>query len=255
MAKNTVFDKCFYYGKGDDKHKYYLKMPHMQIYIPEEYFEKGIAIENGMYINIFGFFTISIWDTYDVVDTEPKYQFQYLFPSVIETSPSEMTEIRGDNGEGVLEVIRVLNYTQGDLFIKSTLIEQSSSVVNKFMELLFQGFIPDIIPYNRLVDLWKECVNLNGMNLKVNQFILEIIIAELCRNPNKIPEEFRMLLNRNPKIDQRTRKIVKLVDLPALNSTFAAVVSAYSKKGITSSINREREGGINKDSPLEDAIL
>ena len=248
MNHTKIFNECF----KIDKDKVILKKPYMKVLFPEIFINYKIVEIIGNKVELFGFFDMKIWNTYDYENKEPDISAFYLFPSKILTTPSDIRiEKDLESKTGLI----ILEYIEGDVFINSTILEKNSSESKIFLNILFYGFMPDIIPYNRIVEMWNTCNEMNGVDLNVNNSIIELIVAELSRNPKDASEEFRKLLNRNPNIDQRSRKMANLTQLPRLSSSFAAVTSAYAVDGITESINRKRSGTTNKSSPIEDAIL
>ena len=247
----TVFKECF----KTVKNQVIFKKPFMRISLPEIFIRRKIIEIIGDKAELFGYFNMSIWDDPDYENAEERYRAHYLFSSKFMTQPTDIKVITFDTGEQKKEKMIILEYTYDDIFIENTVLEKRSEVGEIFLDILFQGFIPDIIPYDKIVQMWNECNEMNGINLNVNNTILELIVAELSRNPNKLNEEFRILLNKNAQIDLASRKMVKITQLPQLISTFASVTSAYSDDGVTESINRKRSGLENKPSPVEDAIL
>lgn len=247
----SVFKECF----KTIKDQVIFKKPFMRISLPEIFIKRKIVEIIGGKVELFGYFNMSIWDDPDYENVEEKYKAYYLFSSKFVTKPTDIKMITFDTGEQKKEKMIILEYTHDDIFIENTLLERRSEVAEIFLDLLFQGFMPDIIPYDKIVQTWNECNEMNGVNLNVNNTILELIVAELSRNPNKLSEEFRILLNKNTGIDLSSRKMVKITQLPQLISTFASITSAYSDDGVTESINRKRSGAENKPSPVEDAIL
>lgn len=219
--------------------------PIIEVYIPEYYMEKGFAELIGETIFVFGYFKMKIWFTDNYLTDKDTMETYYNFSSFITMKPTDIKHV-GTNF--------VLTFHKDDVFMNSTVIEKSVIYAQKFIEFIINGFIPHNIPYDEIIDRLNECLRINDQNIGVSNSLLEILIAELAREPGKLDNIFRLALKDNPRLKMSDRYMVKITDLPRYNSSFAAVSSAYAKKGITTSINRKRENKPENTSPVEEAI-
>jgi hypothetical protein len=231
-----------------------LTKPYCEIHIPEDYISHNIAELIGNEIDTFGLFNIYVWDDYDIEHTKPR-TFFFKFPSRIRTAPSVIDTRRGKDGEK----IRVLKYEEGDILIKSVAIQENSDVARQMLDIMFNAYLPDTIPYNNIYSFWTRVNIFNGVKPAANEAILKIIISEICRDPDDLSRPFRhylrdKFLHGGVIGDMSKRKMLNIRNIPKYNSTFASVTSGNAKQGITSSIARIRSGKIDKDSPIEKAI-
>lgn len=227
-----------------------LKKPYAEVHIPEDYVEHGIASIIGEEVETFGLFDVYVWETEDKTKNNP-VKVSLTFSSKIRTVPSRIDRKKvGEEGEYILE------YVQGDLFIKSTQIAKSGDVSRAFIDILFKGYIPDSLSYDDMHDFWNQCNNINGINLNVSDVVTEMILATFARDPHHMEIPFRIALSDKRKgYNGFSRKMVRVTDIPRFNSTFASLSSGDPKQGITTSINRHRSGAGDNPSPIEDAIL
>lgn len=240
MKKEEIF-------KIVDK-EFLVMVPRLEIVIPKSFIDYGVAEIAGSIVDLFGIFDFYVWKTEDD-ETEKPELHTFHIPSIITTIPGRITERgSGDEKEYVFE------YSIGDRFMKSTSLPQSSEVVKRFIKLIFTGHIPSSIGYSDLITMWSQCVKINGVNLNVVEKILELIISEFARNPNDYSQTFRELLARVPDTDEKSRKMLRVEDIPRYTSTFASLTSADPKQGMTIATIRTREGKKSKMSPIEEAI-
>jgi hypothetical protein len=224
--------------------------PYGEIIIPESYITHHIAEIIGQEIEIFGLFSINIWDTYDKEKSKPT-KYNCTFPSKIRTIPSEIEEKKFEGDE---EKSIIFKYTDGDTFIVSTAIQESPDVARQMIDIIFNGYIPNSIPYDKICDFWTKVNTFNGVKIPASSSVLELVISEFCRNPNDLSQPFRLALKANTKTDFYSRKMINIRNIPKYSSTFASITSGNAGQGITSSIARKRSGKSDKDSPVEDAI-
>lgn len=230
--------------------QYIFIKPIGEIRVPVEYFEmsKRLASFNGKKVELFGIFYLSVWDSLE--DKELKKEphiISFSIPAVLTMIPSYKDIVGTDY---------VLQFYNTDIFIEHVLLVKSIENQKKVINMIFNRYIPDIIPYSGIFKLWEDCKNLNSVNLKSPSSLLELIVSEICRNPENLNENFRMYLKKHQEknVDEHARVLVNLLDLPKYLSTFASISSANPVHGTTKSITRERKGEKNIISPVEDAI-
>lgn len=227
-----------------------LKAPYAEVHIPQDFIEHGIATIIGQEIELFGLFDILVWETEDKEASKPT-KIAFSFPSMIRTVPSRIDHKKvGDEGEYIFE------YSPEDLFIKTTRVAKVADISRAFVDILFKGYIPDSISYDELPRFWAKCNQLNGVNMRVMNVVIEVIIAAFARDPNQMEIPFRIGFgDKRKKYTPYSRKLVRVMDLPRLTSTFASLSSADPKQGITTSIVGKRTGRSESPTPVEDAIL
>jgi hypothetical protein len=230
--------------------------PYGEIIIPQSYIEHHIAEIIGQEIEIFGLFDILVWDTFEIEKYKPTV-YHFKFPSKIRTSPSE---IENKKFPGESENSIILKYTDGDVFIVSTAVQKDPNVARQMIDIIFNGYMPSTISYSDIYDFWTKVNDFNGVKINASEAVLELVISELCRDPNDLSQEFRKAIQKqyksNPgsKIDLKSRKMVNIRDIPKYSSTFASLTSGNPSQGITSSIARRRTGKPDKETPVETAI-
>lgn len=213
-----------------------------------EYFSESrrFAIMTGEKVEVFGVFYLYFWnDLNDREEGKKPKKILFQIPAMITMCPSYVEQRKGE---------MILEFQPGDVLIEQYMVVQTIENQKKVMNMLFNRYVPDSIKYSDVFKLWESCKNVNKINLKSPSSLLELIVSEMCRNPENMNEAFRMYLKKNPNGDESSRVMVNLMDLPKYLSTFASISSADPKMGVTKSIIREREGEKNIISPVEEAV-
>lgn len=232
-------------------------VPCMKITIPEDYFSHGLAESVGTAINTFGIFSIYVYDDY-TTDSRIKNKYHMVLPTKLDLLPTNIEKEKVTNNDHTdISFQYSLVFTKGQTVVRSINLMQDSGVAFSFVNFIFEAFLPDIIGYDKIVEIWTLCNKLNSAKINVLNPILDIIISSACRDPNNIKREFRFLLNENPKTPMTSRRLTKLKDAPRYASTLTSLGAGYANEGRVVSIIRARDEKVRKaerKSPLDDKI-
>ena len=232
-----------------------VKVPMIRVYLPIDYFEHHISEIVGSDVETLCVFNFDTFGENVKEYTEPSTlkSKRYLFklPVNVHMSPTTITQERDPES---LRLMNILEFYEGDTFIKTTNVTKDWKVVNKILELLIRGFMPKELRYDEILDFMNNSMSINDTSLNVVDTILEIMIAELTRDPIDVKKPFRIRLHERPNTDIRNKQFIKVEELGRLNNTFAAISSGDPKQGITRSVTRYRKGEKQKESSIEKAI-
>lgn len=246
-------------GKMDEKLKNYFELTknnsvlvkdnkYVEIRIPDILFKNKISNITGDKITTFAFLDILVWDNVNDRSIKNATKIRFRLPNIIVTQPHR---IYHDNKEEE----HVLEYYGGDLFIISTKVPMSPSVVVSYFNLILSGKVPSDISYGDISKYLEECAILNNFNMKVNSLFIDLIVSVVCRDPNNLSRQFREAIKDNPKISMHSREMVNMEIIPALTSQFGAITSGNPKYGITTTIGAIRSGDMKpENSDIEKAI-
>ena len=219
----------------------------VSVYIPAEYFEQNISEMIGVNVKTFGLFDI-------LVEPEiggPVHTIFFKCPTEVILCPDD---IREERDKETKDLKLLLEFHKGSKFISTLNIQKDWRVGNKFFKLILNGYIPKRIPYNELISIWEDVTALSDLDLKINPEDHEIMLAELCRNPNNLKMLFRHYVNKHENVSMLDYKMMRISVVGKLNNTFSAISGGDPKQGITNSINRERYNEAQTISPAEIAI-
>lgn len=252
MEKNNPFKDIF---METEDCKFIVKAPLIRVELPIEFFERGISDIIGSDIETIGIFNFYTYgegeDNYNEETERKPNKYLLKMPAIIHMCPTTITQKRNEETQ---RLVNVLEFVQGDMFIKSTNITKTWKTVNKILNLLISGFIPDELGYDEILDFMLDACRINDAGLNVVDTVLELMISELNRSPYDISKPFRVLINENPKVKMTNRRSIKMDELGRLNNTFAAISSADAKQGITMSVSRTRNKEPQKESSVEKVI-
>jgi hypothetical protein len=233
-----------------------VKVPIIRVYIPEAYIDHKIAEISGDDVDLLPLFNFDVYgeDIKSFDEENPlKKPVRYFMkiPTMMRMSPSDIIQERDDDKK----VITILEFYEGDLFFQTVDVMKNWKIVNNVVTLLIKGFIPKEIPYNEITDFINECCILNKVNLEINDTILDLVVAELSRNPNDLNQSFRHFLRDSKSaVSMKNKKMIAMERLGRINNTFAAVGSGDPKFGISTSIIRSKTGGKEKSSSIEEVL-
>lgn len=251
MDKNDIIKKTF--DVTDDK-RVIVKAPFIRVKIPEDFFNHKIAELVGSEVHTIGVFHIEVYGLddkeFDIDNLKNPHIILFKMPMQMILCPSNIDEMRDEDKN----LVTVLEFQERDTFIKSALFVRTWKTVSKVIDLLLKGFLPKELGYDQIMDFIDQCCIENKTNTQVANTITEILIAELCRDPNDLTKPFRIALKNNPNLKMTDKKFVKIDSLARMYNSFAAISSADPKQGITASINRTRYNEPQKASAIEEAL-
>lgn len=223
----------------------------LHVYVPEEYLDKKLAADYSSYLNVFGLLNCQL-----IKGGKPVGELEILnLPTMITLYPTELelqtlSLIKGSDESGRYLVAKFYN---GDSFTDFS-IKQDSTYVELFLKMLTGGKLLKTIPYDKILGAWEQNLKLNGVNLGVPSTVLEIIIREIYRDPNKPEYTFAKKLNRDPKTSMLDYRGANIREICARNSTFAALTFEDMDQMITSSLNNSAYKKSQTESPIEKII-
>ncbi len=225
--------------------------PRATIEYPSTWLDHNIASVTGSDVYIFALLEIKVYkDDAAIKANKPEsYFFKHL--TKILTSPSRISSGRDEDGEKT----EILEYNEGDAFIKNKNIIIDSGVAECMLNLMTLGYFPNLIDYQDLASYWAKVSKFNDVGLdSMSMTSIELIVAELCRDSQNYARPFRHKLRENPKVDPKSWKIINIKYLPRYNSVFASLTAGDPKSNIVSICSRLRNGESQKTSPVEEAI-
>lgn len=230
-----------------DGDKYVFTGEELRVYVPEDYFDKNMASDLGSYLSTFGLLTAHVVKNGEVGPLET-----INLPTTINMYPTELDKatlalIEGDEEQ---ERYRVAKFYNGDTLTDGSIVKDSTNV-ERFLKILTGGKVPKTIPYSKVLEVWQKNLDINGIKLGVSSSVLEILIREIYRDPNKPELPFAYALAENPKHSDYNYRAVNIREICARNSTFAALTFEDMDQMINSSLNITRYGKKQSLSPIE----
>ncbi len=225
---------------------------HAEIEVPSNWQDHKLAEIISSDVYIFAIFNIRVYYTDEDYDNKNDKTYFFKYITKIYTCPNMISEGRDENGEKTL----ILEYGEGDRFIRNKNIIMDSKVASTMLDLMTLGYFPSVIDYEDIPVYWTDVCNYNGVGLdSMSQSSIDLIVSELCRDPKNYARPYRHKYRDNPKVDPKDWKIINLTELPKYASVFASITSGDPKSKLISICSRIRSGEKQKTSPVEEAIM
>lgn len=235
-----------------------LNVPYAEAYISSDLFTKdeetksSIAVQYADGFKLMGMFNIRFYQS-DEAPRESTKLRTFNFPNMIMTYPSDFTTAKlkltpSSDPENYI----VMKYYMGDVVMAAEEV-QSPANCTKFLNMITKGKIPNTIPYDLFEGIWQTNFTINKFNPQVPSVILQLIWAEMCRDPNDITRPFRMIYGKG-NADVTSYKETNMNNVAAATSVFSAMSFERIKEKLASSINMTTEGTEQRRSPVEEVL-
>ena len=214
-------------------------------YVPEKYFELNVASIIGEYVETMGIFAYGLYDKAGKLLSFKHFKC----PTVIRCKPSKIEKINNYQLQGSKseKSYRLLHFVKDDELMCETSIPQNVDNVDKFMNLLIRGNLPDYIPYNELQDYVIQNAQLNGFNYKVSNQLIGMLISELCRCSTDLSKPFRATDMK----DMYDYVMIPIMRVPKYTSPYTAITSENPDEAIAGALITTGTGV----SPLEKVMM
>ncbi len=229
-------------------------VPNLRIYIPTTYFEgtTPLATVQDDVVNTLGLFFISQSAKEELSDKEIK--FLGKFPTELSIKTRKIEE-RLIDVKGSKIPCKVLYLKKDDPFMSTSIKEDIKFVVNFIQKMLHAGKIPGAAGYTNILNYYMDILTFHKLDLKVSNFILEVIVSELSRIKGKKTQRFRNEIGKdNSSLTEVDFEMCNIKDLPHLSSNFSSLTSENMNKGLQVSIERTNTGKDQVHSPVEKII-
>lgn len=218
----------------------------MDIYIPKYFLqpEEKIASIIGNELNTIGLFWFFADGKFYELQLPVKFSFQF-------------SEKRNYTGK-IKPTMPSLEYTiftlkTGDAFMTDVSYKQKFEDLAEFISKMIEGAkLPPTVEYDEVFTLFARALEITGINAKlgVPSLTIEFILSELFREKKNMTNPYRLVYD-GKRYSPFGYKMVRIVKVPSLNSTFTSIIGEDLKQQIVSSILRTREKKGEKVSPIE----
>ena len=222
---------------------------YLELYVPKEFIDKGIAEDVGNSYNVFGLLHLKTFDS----KGNPGLLETLNLPTMITTYPSDKEErnmVLGNNESRYL----VLKFYKGDKIMNSQGRKDSINCEIFMKDLLLAGKLPSTIDYSKIKPLWDKNLSMNGVSFGVPSATMSVIISEVYRCKEKPELKYAKVVGKNftkVQLDYITSNIRQIC---ARNSTFAALTFEDFDAMLTASLNIKNYNRRESISPVEKII-
>lgn len=229
----------------------YLEKPYCEFYIPLSYFKDtaGFATDNGDILSVLGIFDIYFFDNGNITDKKvmnlPSWIDLFVY-----SSENGVVSLPGRE-EGVK--CRIVKYFKGDKIMSNRIVEDSENA-ETFLRFITQGKLPQSIPYDKSIQVWRKNQEVNSVNLGVPSVIEELILSVSYRDKDDFTKKFATVIGNNPNVSPYDYKMASIRQICQYASAFTALTFEDMDSMITTALNRTREKTPEATSPIEDII-
>jgi len=218
-------------------------------YIRSYYFDKNLATESGDTIYAMGFVYLEI---YPNENSKPEV-YELNIPISLGFKYSEVSKaIKSFNPDEEPEEFAVYTVYNEDIFINSSMHVASTDELNKFVNFLINGKLPQDIKYSTLPSLVNECMEFNKASLGIPDFISEMTMSELARDKHDLNTPYRFIAGKTG--NENGYATIKIGDIPKATSVFSAIAFEDINSALASSITISKLGKKNKIPPTEEML-
>lgn len=224
----------------------------LRIYIPKKYFEGNVAEYNGNELQTIGFFFFEIRTfSEDEKEKDGRFFIMKLPAKIIFEFESKDSITKNIRETGDIQY-DVFTLNKGSLFCKNINVVQSAANAKNFIDLLHSGRFPAIVPYNEIINLYLDNLDINKLSLNSQSSVYEFMISELMRLKGNEKMPFRKAINK-PNVSQYDYMNINMKNIAFNNSTFNAIAFENIDKALITSIARD-ENEKENISPVEKTI-
>lgn len=222
------------------------------LFVPESYFDRRIAVVEGVYVELLGILNYAVNIKPGASITEKSVRTFY-FPARFTTRPGRIEKVKDFQlTKNCREDFRIFHYTNNgeDEIISSTKVPQDIMDVEDFFRVfVVSGHILNTIPYDEFYKYFLDSIEISGNSYNLPAAEFGILISELCRDPNDINKPFRLGTAIDKDMCSYTPISVK--DIPKLVSPFTSLTSENFDKAVVGAVMNQN----NESTPLERVLM
>jgi hypothetical protein len=220
----------------------------MEIYLPSYFLEDGtMGAIIGRRVETIGLFWFSV--------NEKFYEMQVPVKMSFEFSERRKKNMRLQNGMPIINY-DIFELENGDAFVYDVMYKQSIDDIGFFLSKMIEGGkMPPTISYEEILGVFLKALEVTKINEKfgVGAVTLEFILSELYRDKKNNSDPFRLVYD-GKRVSPYDYKMVRIVKVPEMNSTFTGLTGEDINQQLISAILRNREGRDERISPIEKII-
>ena len=221
------------------------------LYIPEKYFERGMATQNGEFIDFIG---VADWTIQDIneegVGVKNNGLHRFNCPTILTTRPyttDKVKQIKMIKTSKPLDY-RILRYRKGDMILQSTKVTQDIVNVEKFNNLFYVlGFIINTVSYDKIYEYIINAMSLNGNSYGLSAQMFGFTYGEVCRSLNDPSIPYRLSGSNDPHAYQS----MSVKNVSKLTSPYTALISEDFDESVLYAMMNESP----RDTPLEKILV
>lgn len=228
-----------------------LNCPYAEFYVPKQYMEKELAVDNGESFNAFGLMYLR---TFSAMDKPNELEILKI-PNVISFFPNDKENRKMAIGNNDEADYIVLKFFKGNNLFQEA-VRCDNAAPENFLNMVLGGQIPKNIPYDKTLEVFLKVFEQNKVSLPAPAIILEMILSEVYRYSGDNALKYGQYLAKNfdVKKKQLDYSLANVRTICKNNSSFAGVSFENIGEMITSAINNTKYNRKETKTPFEEVI-
>lgn len=237
--------------KVKDESVYYSGKGELIIFVPELFFDRGIATIDGEFIELIGILNYAVLDAGEQLTLSKIRNF--YFPARFMTSPGRIEKVKNFTvSKNFTADYRLFHYTNNDSdqVIVSTKIPQDIDDVEDFFRVFVDyGHIPNTISYLEMYKYYLDSIEITGNNYGLAYTNFGFLISEQCRDPEDPNKPFRLgtAIDKDPY----SYKPMSVMNIPKVVSPFQSISSVNFDRAVIGAVMNKN----NAVSPMERVLM
>ena len=221
---------------------------HINIYVPAQFFDSGMANWLGDKCMTTGMFFIETFGS----ETAKGKLFKLNIPVALILNFSSKTDVTRQIATSVPEAKYYrLGLEKGDVLIENLNHVQDIESTISFMSFFNSGKVDKSTPYIELHDIFKESARLNSVNLGVPSAMVEVMISEMMRDVKDGDVPYRQIYGT---AKDKGYEPFSVKDVAKTSSVFSALAFEDINASMQIAVKKTIEGKKQFESPIEKAI-
>ena len=138
---------------------------------------------------------------------------------------------------------KVFTYQKGDVYMDNiNLVRNKVLGFAIFNELIFKAKVPFYLTYPYVTTFMDSSEHTANANKGVDEAVLELICAEVARDPNDLSVHYRETIRSKADLVEKRPQYVSLRFVPLnVNSTTSLLGGPYFQSGLTGALVHDRK--------------
>lgn len=220
-----------------------------EFYIPKAYLDSKWATMESDRLRTIGIFNVGLFDAKgNIRDLKVFNVPTECFLNVYDTD-DRVVEFKQMKATDCL----VLKYVKDQIIMEDSVIEDSE-YAQTFLDIVMKGKLPNTIPYDKVLQVWRKNLELTSVNFNVPSSVLEMILATCYRDKDNIQKKFATVAGSNKDVSMYDYVMLNIRRICQYSSTFTGMTFEDINSMITTSLNRSRDKIEEMESPVEQII-
>jgi hypothetical protein len=213
-------------------------------YVPDIYFDRKNAIQDGEIVHLFG-----IVDWTIMKNGKHNGLHRFVLPTMFQTQPTRQSKIKNVKlvPESDPADYMLFEYDKGAPIFVNVGLTQDVENIEEFFKVIKSGRLPTTLPYDKFQDYMYDAFIYGGTKYSLHSQLIGVVASRYFRDPKNIREEFR-----HTDMKKMTGyKLISVNDIPKYVSPYASITSENWQSAVVGALTIDD----GPKSPLEKMLM